>query len=136
MTRPLHWSFDRQTLSLDAGETVVRPWGRFRQYAHNDRVTLSLMWVHSGERLSLQSHSGRSELWIVLDEGAEVTVGERTWRPAADEELWIGVGERHRLAHTGSVPTPVRVLEVAFGDWQQADIERYGDDYGRPEHGE
>lgn len=123
------------TLPIEVPE-VARPWGRFRQYARNDRVTVSLMWVHAGERLSLQSHSGRRELWVVLDEGAEVTVGERTWRPAADEELWIGVGERHRLAHTGSVPTPVRVLEVAFGDWQQADIERYCDDYGRPEHGE
>jgi mannose-6-phosphate isomerase len=120
---------------IDVGE-VTRPWGRFRQYAHNEPVTVSLMWVLPGQRLSLQSHRGRSELWIVLDEGAEVTVGERTWRPSANEELWIGAGERHRLAHDGSVPTPVRVLEVAFGDWQQADIKRFGDDYGRPEHGE
>jgi mannose-1-phosphate guanylyltransferase/mannose-6-phosphate isomerase len=30
----------------------------------------------------------------------------------------------------------VRVLEVAFGNWQQADIVRFDDDYARPEAGE
>jgi len=28
------------------------------------------------------------------------------------------------------------VLEVAFGNWQQADITRYEDDYQRPDQGE
>jgi mannose-1-phosphate guanylyltransferase/mannose-6-phosphate isomerase len=28
------------------------------------------------------------------------------------------------------------VLEVAFGNWQQADIIRYQDDFARPEQGE
>jgi mannose-1-phosphate guanylyltransferase/mannose-6-phosphate isomerase len=30
----------------------------------------------------------------------------------------------------------VRVLEVAFGNWQQSDITRYDDDYARPAQGE
>lgn len=117
-------------------DEIVRPWGRFRQYAHNREVTVSLMHVLPGQRLSLQAHTGRAELWIVLDTGAEVTVGARTWRPTANEELWIEVGEQHRLAHDGSVDTPVRVLEIAFGDWQQSDIVRFDDDYARPEQGE
>ena len=115
---------------------TVRPWGRFRQYAHNEPVTVSLMHVLPGQRLSLQAHGGRAELWIVLDDGAEVTVGTRTWRPSAGEELWIDVGERHRLAHAGGHEAPVRVLEVAFGSWRQDDIERFDDDYARPERGE
>jgi mannose-1-phosphate guanylyltransferase/mannose-6-phosphate isomerase len=32
--------------------------------------------------------------------------------------------------------TPCRVLEVAFGNWQQEDITRYEDDFDRPEAGE
>ena len=48
---------------------VERPWGSFKQYAHNQEVTVSLMTVLPGQRLSLQSHTGRAELWIVLDEG-------------------------------------------------------------------
>jgi hypothetical protein len=28
------------------------------------------------------------------------------------------------------------VIEVAFGNWQQADITRFADDFHRPSHGE
>jgi len=49
--------------------------GSFQQYAHNRDCTVSLMTVRPGQRLSLQSHTGRAELWIVLDDGAVVQVG-------------------------------------------------------------
>jgi mannose-1-phosphate guanylyltransferase/mannose-6-phosphate isomerase len=110
---------------------VTRPWGAFRQYAHNQPVTVSLMTVLPGRRLSLQSHRQRAELWIVLDDGAEVQCGEDVRAPRAGEEIWIAAGERHRLSCVGE--TPVRVLEVAFGDWQMEDIQRFADDYGREE---
>lgn len=112
---------------------AVRPWGRFRQYAHNYPVTVSLMEVTEGRRLSLQSHPGRGELWIVLDPGATVHIGEEKWEPKVGEEIWIRPNCKHRL---GSLSGTVRVLEVAFGNWQQDDIVRYEDDYARPEHGE
>lgn len=112
---------------------VDRPWGAFRQYAHNQPVTVSLMRVRPGQRLSLQSHSRRAELWVVLDAGAAVQVGEETLYPAPGDEIWIDVATPHRLSSTGPV---VRVLEVAFGDWQQDDIVRYDDDYQRPALGE
>lgn len=113
---------------------VVRPWGSFKQYAHNRDCTVSLMEVRPGQRLSLQSHTGRAELWIVLDEGAVVQVGD-TVRPCSPgEEIWIPAQERHRLSCAG--PRPCRVLEVAFGNWQQADITRYEDDFCRPAEGE
>lgn len=111
----------------------ARPWGSFEQYALNQEVTVSLMKVQPRQRLSLQAHTGRAELWIVLDEGAEVTVGERVLHPVIGEEIWIPAGEKHRLASLGPV---VRVLEVAFGNWQQEDIVRFQDDYQRPDRGE
>ncbi|MFN8491105.1 MAG: phosphomannose isomerase type II C-terminal cupin domain [Caldilineaceae bacterium] len=113
--------------------TTVRPWGSFKQYAFNQDVTVSLMTVQPGQRLSLQSHTGRAELWIVLDDGCEVQVGEEIFHPKANDEIWIPANSKHRLASTGPA---VRVLEVAFGNWQQADITRYQDDYRRPEQGE
>ncbi len=112
---------------------VERPWGSFKQYAHNEEVTVSLMHVRAGQRLSLQAHTGRAELWIVLDPGARVEVDGRVLHPEAGEEGWIPAGATHRLSSTGP---DVRVLEVAFGTWQQEDITRYADDYERPEHGE
>ena len=55
---------------------VERPWGSFKQFAHNEHCTVSLMTVTPGQRLSLQSHTGRAELWIVIDDGAIVQVGD------------------------------------------------------------
>ncbi len=108
---------------------VERPWGGFKQYAHNRDCTVSLMTVLPGQRLSLQSHTGRAELWIVLDDGAVVQVGEREQVRRAGDEIWIPANEKHRLACLGE--KPIRVLEVAFGNWQQEDITRYADDYQR-----
>jgi mannose-6-phosphate isomerase len=108
---------------------VERPWGSFKQYAFNEDCTVSLMTVRPGQRLSLQSHTGRAELWIVLDEGAVVQVGEEPRECRAGEELWIPANEKHRLSCRGE--RPVRVLEVAFGNWQQNDITRYADDFNR-----
>jgi mannose-1-phosphate guanylyltransferase/mannose-6-phosphate isomerase len=113
---------------------VERPWGAFRQYAHNQEVTVSLMTVRPGQRLSLQSHTGRAELWIVLDDGARIQVGDEVRDHGAGDEIWIAANERHRLACAGSAP--VRVIEIAFGNWQQEDITRYDDDFSRPTKGE
>ena len=113
---------------------VERPWGSFKQYAHNGECTVSLMTVLPGQRLSLQSHIGRAELWIVLDDGAAVQVGDSQRICQAGEEIWIRANEKHRLSCGGA--QPVRVLEVAFGNWQQEDITRYDDDFARPKHGE
>lgn len=115
---------------------VVRPWGEFSQYAFNEDSTVSLMTVVPGMRLSLQSHTGRGELWIVLDGGAEVQVGESVRRLEAGDEVWIKANEKHRLSCPDDLESPVRVLEVAFGNWQQEDIKRYEDDFDRPEEGE
>ena len=112
---------------------VTRPWGTFNQYAHNEAVTVSLMTVKPGMRLSLQSHTGRAELWIVIDPGAEIQVGEEIYHPEPGAEIWIPANTKHRL---GSIGGEVRVLEVAFGNWQQADITRYSDDFNRSEQGE
>jgi mannose-6-phosphate isomerase len=114
-------------------QEVDRPWGFFKQYANNKPSTISLMTVHSYKQLSLQSHTRRAELWIILDAGAVVQVGEDILHPNPGDEIWIPAAAKHRLSSTG--PT-VRVLEVAFGDWQQEDITRYEDDFGRPTQGE
>jgi mannose-6-phosphate isomerase len=108
---------------------VSRPWGTFKQYANNRDCTVSLMTVLPGQRLSLQSHTGRAELWIVIDGGVTVQVGDDSRVYQAGEEIWIPVGERHRLSCNGD--KPLRVLEIAFGNWQQEDIRRYDDDYKR-----
>lgn len=124
---------DDITISIPAGKPaaadVTRPWGSFKQFANNHHCTVTLMTVLPGKRLSLQSHTGRAELWVVIDEGAVVQVGNTATMCRAGDEFWIAPNEKHRLSCRGD--KPVRVLEVSFGNWQEGDITRYADDYGR-----
>ena len=53
----------------------IRPWGKFRSFPHKSAGSIKIITVNPGETLSLQYHKRRSEFWVVLDRGLEVTVG-------------------------------------------------------------
>ena len=106
-----------------------RPWGQFEQFVSNERVTVKIITVEPGHRLSLQTHQHRGEFWQVLDGPIEVTVGEVTWSAQPGEKVWVPQGAVHRMANRGD--SRGRLLEVAFGDFDEADIERLEDDYAR-----
>jgi mannose-6-phosphate isomerase-like protein (cupin superfamily) len=109
--------------------TVHRPWGNFQQFVSNERVTVKIITVDPGHRLSLQTHDQRGELWQVLDVPIEVTVGDRTWSAAPGEVVWVPCRAVHRMANKGE--RPARLLEIAYGDFDEADIVRLEDDYAR-----
>ncbi len=109
--------------------TVHRPWGNFQQFVSNERVTVKIITVEPGHRLSLQTHSHRGEFWHVLDVPIEVTVGERTWTAEVGEAVWVPVGSVHRMANKGD--RAGRLLEIAYGDFDESDIVRLEDDYAR-----
>lgn len=106
-----------------------RPWGRFEQFVANETVTVKTITVEPGRRLSLQRHRHREELWHVLDGRADTHVDgvEATLGPG--ERVLVPRGAVHRLGNSGT--EPVRVLEIAFGHFDEDDIERLEDDYSR-----
>ena len=106
-----------------------RPWGGFRQYTHNEISTVKIITVAPGEVLSLQRHYRRDELWVTLTDGLEVTAGDRTWRPEPFEEIYVPRETVHRMAGVGDAPG--RWLEISFGHFDEDDIERLEDSYGR-----
>lgn len=106
-----------------------RPWGSFQQFTLNEPTTVKVITVEPGQRLSLQTHALRAEFWQVLDGPIDVTVGERTWSAQPGEQVWIPVGTRHRMGNSAEVPG--RVLEVGYGEFDEADIVRLEDDYQR-----
>jgi mannose-6-phosphate isomerase len=107
----------------------ARPWGAFRQYTHNEVSTVKIITVGPGEVLSLQRHRKRDELWVALTEGLEVTLGERVFRPQLFQEMFVPRETKHRMAGVGDAPA--RWLEVSFGVFEEDDIERFDDAYGR-----
>ena len=122
----------RSDLRRDRRNDVVvveRPWGRFQQLSHNEPSTVKIITVEPGQRLSLQRHRRRAELWEVLDGPMDVTVGERTWAARGGELVWVPVGAVHRMGNSGT--EPARILELGLGEFDEDDIERLEDDYSR-----
>jgi mannose-6-phosphate isomerase-like protein (cupin superfamily) len=107
----------------------IRPWGKFRSFPHRSAGSIKIITVNPGETLSLQYHERRSEFWVVLDRGLEVTVGDNVWQAGKDEEIFIPQRAPHRMKCVGD--QPVRIMEIWIGDSDESDIVRLEDKYGR-----
>jgi mannose-6-phosphate isomerase len=107
----------------------VRPWGKFRRYPHEDAGSIKIITVDPGSRLSLQYHDGRAEFWVVLDAGLEITVGDRVWIAAPNEEIFIPRRAAHRARNVGTASA--RFMEIWIGRSSESDIVRLSDDYNR-----
>jgi mannose-6-phosphate isomerase-like protein (cupin superfamily) len=109
-----------------------RPWGRFETHATLPDACLKTLHLNPGARLSLQSHARRKETWLLLSGDAQATVGSSvqdltTTELAPDIPFSVPVGMLHRLASKGGCV----IAEVAYGAFDEEDIIRYQDDYGR-----
>lgn len=107
-----------------------RPWGQFQQFVSNETVTVKIITVQPGHRLSLQQHEHRGEMWQVLDCPIDIQVGDRRWTAHQGDTVWVPHGAVHRMGNSGDVAG--RLLEVAFGHFDESDIHRLEDDYVRP----
>jgi mannose-6-phosphate isomerase len=110
---------------------VEKPWGEFEQYTHNQESTVKIITAAPGGILSSQYHFKRDELWVVLDEGARVKLGDEMLHPQPQQKIFIPRETIHRLSAVGDMP--VRVLEISFGEFDEEDIVRLEDAYGRTE---
>jgi mannose-6-phosphate isomerase len=108
---------------------VDKPWGAFEQYTHNVLSSIKLITVYPGGTLSLQFHHRRDELWVILDPGALIELGGRVLEPQVGEKVFIPRETVHRLSAIAE--ESVRVLEVSFGEFDEDDIVRLEDVYGR-----
>ena len=110
--------------------TIERPWGSFRQFTHNSPSTVKIHKMLPGGETSWQSHTKRSEFWHFVSGSGVVKIEEKEYEVKAGDEYEALVGEKHRwlAGHDGLV-----VLEVAMGDFDEEDIARYEDEYGRAE---
>ena len=106
----------------------ARPWGSFEQYVQNEACSVKIITIDAGQQLSLQSHRLRSEWWIVLDDAMDVELDGARFTLRQHEEIFIPLGSKHRVF---GLSKPCRWLEIAFGTFDENDITRYEDTYGR-----
>ena len=105
-----------------------RPWGNFRQFVHDIPCTVKILTVKPNGTLSLQSHEKRSEFWRVIKGSGFVEIADEKFEVKEGDEYEIPVGTKHRL---GAQNEELQILEIATGGFDEGDIIRYEDKYGR-----
>ncbi|MBI2086816.1 MAG: phosphomannose isomerase type II C-terminal cupin domain [Candidatus Zambryskibacteria bacterium] len=108
--------------------TEKRPWGEFREFVRDEAATVKIIFVKKWEAFSLQKHHNRAEFWRVLSGEPDITIGEKTTRAKVGDEFEIPIEASHRVSAPVS---DVEVLEISRGKFDESDIVRIEDKYGR-----
>ena len=105
---------------------VNKRWGSYEVIIEGRKHTVKKLTVEPRGQLSLQSHEGRSEHWLVAEGKAEVIINDETYNLIENQHIFIPQGAKHRLANRGD--QTLVVIEMWFGDLlDENDIKRYED---------
>lgn len=109
-------------------EKENRPWGNFERFTLNEKTTVKIITVNAGESISLQTHEHRDEFWRVLKGSGVIRVGDKDNDAKVGDMFFTPRHSEHRIlgGSDGLV-----CLEIAFGDFDEGDIKRLEDRYGR-----
>jgi mannose-1-phosphate guanylyltransferase len=130
----------RMTISEHEFEKdMERPWGGFIVFADNEQCTAKILFVKAGKKLSLQSHRMRDEHWYCISGKARIMRG-----PVFDslqeikknlKETIITEGDNIMIpkgtVHTAEGMSDAKILEISKGMFDEKDIVRHEDRYGR-----
>lgn len=100
----------------------------YERFTLNEPTTVKIITVNAHEAFSLQTHAHREEFWHIISGSGLVTVGEEARDAAPGDDFFIPKNTKHRLE---AKDMPCVFLEVAYGDFDEHDISRLEDKYGR-----
>ena len=110
--------------------TEQRPWGYFTVLEEGKGYKVKKLAVNPNERLSLQMHKKRSEIWTVVGGRPTITCGDTVREYNVGEYTLIPKQIRHRIENKAD--SRVIIIEVQIGDYLgEDDIVRIEDDYQR-----
>ncbi|MCX6756618.1 MAG: phosphomannose isomerase type II C-terminal cupin domain [Candidatus Nomurabacteria bacterium] len=113
--------------ALTSYEKEQRPWGNFERFTLNEKTTVKIITVNAGEELSLQKHNNRTEFWKIISGSGFVTIGQEKIKAIKGETFSVLPHVEHRITAEENFV----ILEIAFGDFDETDIVRLDDKYGR-----
>ncbi len=105
-----------------------RPWGSFCQFTQNENTTVKIISVKPNSILSLQYHQNREEFWYIISGHPIITIGENKIDAKIGDEFFINKMQKHQIE---AKEEPVQFLEISYGDFDEGDIVRLEDKYGR-----
>ena len=106
----------------------IRPWGFEEILTKNEKTTVKILNIRPKKRNSLQTHKNRSEFWQILENNAKLTIGKKVIKAKPGDTFFIKKKELHRIQ---ALDKQVKILEISFGKFNEKDIERKEDDFGR-----
>jgi len=111
-------------------EHDVRPWGEYWVLEDAETHKVKRILVYPEQRLSLQYHHHRAEVWTVVSGVGTITINEEIKDFKAGGVAQIPLGAHHRMENKTS--EPVVFIEVQHGTYfGEDDIVRVEDDYNR-----
>ena len=109
-------------------EKTEKPWGRHERFTLNEPSTVKIITINPGGKLSLQTHKNREEFWKILSGHPVITINEEKIVANPGDTFTINKGDKHRIEASDD---EVSFLEICFGDFDEEDIVRLDDAYGR-----
>jgi mannose-6-phosphate isomerase-like protein (cupin superfamily) len=105
-----------------------RPWGEELWLTKTSPSMVKILTVNPGESCSLQYHHLRDEFWHVLSGNGTIEIGDKHIETKVGEEHFVPRESNHRF--TGGT-APLVLLELTYGQFDEKDIVRLEDKYGR-----
>lgn len=106
----------------------IRPWGKFERFTLNENTTVKIITVNEGESFSLQTHEHRDEFWRVVRGSGMIRIGDNETEAKEGDVFFI---PRHTLHRATGGLHGLTFIEIAFGEFEESDIKRIEDKYGR-----
>jgi len=108
-----------------------RPWGSYRVVAHTTDTKMKLLRVAPRSQTSLQYHEHRSEVMVVVRGCGVILVGDVVHRVEVGSIVRVPTGVQHRIVTDNSEIVLAEVQLSDAGVFEESDIVRIEDDYGR-----
>jgi mannose-6-phosphate isomerase len=121
----------------DSNYIEHRPWGSYEiltefpvsEPGFRD-VCVKKMVIKPGQRVSYQSHKQRNEHWFFVQGGGMVILNDKEIAVKVGDFVDVKIGDKHRVINT-SKDKDLIFIESQTGHYDELDVERYQDDYGR-----
>jgi mannose-6-phosphate isomerase-like protein (cupin superfamily) len=107
-----------------------RPWGNYTVLYTDSTCQVKKLAVNPGMRLSLQSHQFRAEHWFIVSGQGIALLDNLEISVKPGDSIDVPIGAKHRISCTSE--SGLVFIEVQTGtSFDEADITRFSDDYGR-----
>lgn len=120
----------RGSILMDSQLSDERPWGKFEVLLEEGTYKVKRITVKPKQRLSLQYHRQRSEVWVIVNGNGLVTRGDEEINCTVGNYISIPSLAKHRVENIGD--DDLIFIEVQNGTYLgEDDIVRLKDDYSR-----